>query len=82
MTDLARIEAAAHAAASALHPALVEDVAARLTCAEAEALAELYTCLGYTDLAADILDAHAWSDDDSTDLHHAAYLAQHPEVRA
>lgn len=76
MTDLARIEAAAHSAASALHSALCEDVAARLTCPEAEAIAELYTCLGYTDIAADIIEAHAASDDDDTDLHHAAYVAQ------
>lgn len=76
MTDLPTLAAAADAACYAMHSALVEDVAARLTCPEAEALATLYRVLGYDDLAADIIDAHASSDDDDTDLHHAAYVAQ------
>lgn len=75
-TDLARIEQAARSAGTALHAALVEDVAARLTCSEAEAVAELYRSLGYSDIAADVLDAHASRDAEPADLHHAAWLAQ------
>lgn len=79
-TDLPTLAAAADAACSAMHAALVEDVAARLTCPEAEALAALYRVLGYDDLADDILDAHASSDDEPADLHHAAWLHQQAEA--
>lgn len=61
------------AVARQFHP---EDVLHRLTCSEADALADLFRALGETDLAEGVIQAHASGDVDPEDRHS---LAADPE---
>lgn len=49
--------------------------AEHLQCTEAEAIAAVLTASGYAEIAAVLIAAHAYGDDDAEDLHHEQYLA-------
>ncbi len=76
-TDQLRlVDRAATRFAMALSTAMPDDLAAKMTCYEAECTADLYRQLYFDDLAAQIIRAHATSDNEEDDLHHDLFLSQ------